>query len=76
MKLTFDWNNELRDDGKHFGSTFLKHVENALNSQESVWILLFADTFKENRQIMMVVERHDINFPLDLVLKRMLDGDW
>ena len=47
--LTLDGNDKLRDDGKHLSSTLLKHVEYTLYSEESVWVLLFSDTFEEDR---------------------------
>lgn len=53
--LTFDWDDELWDDGEDFGSTFFEHVECALDGKESVWVLLLANTFKEDWQVVMVV---------------------
>lgn len=74
-RLTLDWDDELRDDWQNFWATFLKHVESALNREESVGLLFFADALKENGQIVMVVELHNVNFPKDPVLWSMFNSD-
>jgi len=72
---SLDWDNELGDDGKHLGSTLLEHVEDTLDGEESVGVNLLAYTFEENGEVMMVIELGDIHFPVDLVLRSVLDGD-
>ena len=65
------WNN-----WKHLCSTLLKHVESSLDREESVWLLLFADSFKEDREVVMVVKGHDVDFPEEFVLWAVINGDW
>ena len=55
-QLTLDGDDELRDDGKDFGSALFEHVESSLDGEESVWFLLFTDSFKENGKVVMVVK--------------------
>ena len=74
-RLTFDGNDKLRNDWKYLSTTLLKHIEHSLHSEESVWVLLFSDAFEEDWEIMMVVELLDLNFPVDLVLRTVFDGD-
>ena len=71
--LTFDGDDELRDDWEHLGSSLLQHVENSLHCQESIWILLLSDSFKEDGQVMMVIELSDFDFPVNPVLRSMLN---
>ena len=47
VQSCFNWDNQLRNDWKDFSSTFLKHIEDTLNSKESIWIDLFSDTLEE-----------------------------
>ena len=54
-KLTFNWDDKLWDDWKYFGTSLFKHVENSLNSEESVWVLLFTNTFEENGKVMVII---------------------
>lgn len=65
----------MRNDGKHLSTTLLKHIKNSLNGEESVWVLLLSDTFEEDGKIMMVVKLLDLDFPVDLVLRSVLNGD-
>ena len=55
LNFTLDGDNQLRDDWKNFSATFLKHIENTLHSQESVWVLLFSDSLEEDGEIMMII---------------------
>ena len=73
--LTLNWNNQLRNHGQHFGTTFLEHVENALDGQEAVGILFFSDSLKENGEIVVIVKLHHVDLPLDFVLGSVLNGD-
>ena len=67
----------MRNDWKDFGTTFIKHVEDTLNSEESVWVDLFSDTLEEDWEVMMVIQLLNVNFPVDFVLWwSMFDGYW
>jgi hypothetical protein len=66
----------LRDDREDLGTTLLEHVEDSLNSEESIRVLLLTDTLEEDREVVMVVELLDFNLPVDTVLRSMLNGDW
>ena len=48
QRLTFNGNDKLRNDWKYLSTTLLKHIEHSLHSEESVWVLLFSDTFEED----------------------------
>ena len=76
IDLTLDRDDKLRDDWKNLSSALLEHVEYSLNCQESVWILLLSDTLEEDRQVMMIVKLLDFNFPVDLILRTVLNCDW
>ena len=56
QRLTFDGDDELGDDGENFAATPLEHVKDALDREKSVRSVLFADTFEEFWQVVMVVE--------------------
>ena len=73
--LTLNWNYELGDDWQNFWATFLKHIESALNREETVRLLFFANALKENGQVVMVVQLHNVNFPEDPVLWTVLNSD-
>ena len=73
--LTLDGDDELGDDGENLSTTLLKHVEDTLDGEESVWVLLLTDTLEENGEVMMVVELLDLNLPVDTVLRAVLNGD-
>ena len=47
--LTFDWNDELRNDWKDFCTTLFKHIKDSLYRKESVRFLLLTDSLKEDR---------------------------
>ena len=65
----------MGNNGKDLGSTLLEHIKDTLNGKESVGFDLLTDTFEENREVMMVVELSDIDFPVDLVLGSVIDSD-
>jgi hypothetical protein len=73
LSLTLDGDDELRNDWKNLCSSLLKHIKDSLDSEESVWILLLSDTLEEDWQVMMVVKLLNFNFPVDLVLRTMLN---
>ena len=52
-----------------------EQIEDTLYSEESVWVLLLTDAFKENWQVVMVIQRHDVNLPLNLVLRPVLNAN-
>jgi len=72
---SLDRDNELGNNGEHFGTALLEHVEDALHGEEAVGVLLLTDAFEEDGQVVMVVELHNVDLPLDFVLRAMLDGD-
>jgi hypothetical protein len=65
----------LRDDGENLGTALLEHVKDTLDGEESIWVLLFADTLEENRQVMVIIKLLDLNLPVDTVLGTVLNGD-
>jgi hypothetical protein len=75
-KLTLDRDNKLRNNREDLGTTFLKHITDTLDGQETVGVNLFTDSFEEDRKIMMVIELRNINFPVDLILGSVLNSDW
>jgi hypothetical protein len=66
----------LRNDWHDLGTSFLEHVKDSLDCEEPVGIHLFTDALKENWKIMMIVELLDFNFPVDFVLRTMLNCNW
>lgn len=74
--LTFDGDDQLGNHGQHLGTSLFEHVEYSLNSQESVWILLFSDALEEDGQVMVVVELLDFDFPVDFILGTVLNSNW
>ena len=66
-QLTLDGDDELRDDGEDLGISASKEVKDSLNSEESVWVLLLADTFHEDWEVVMIIELVHFNFPLNFV---------
>jgi hypothetical protein len=48
VQSCLDWDNKLWDDWQNFSSTFFKHIKNTLNSEESVRINFFSNTFEED----------------------------
>ena len=73
FSLTLDGDDQLRDHRKHFGTTFLKHVEGSLDREESVWVLLLADSLAEDGKIMVVVQLLDLNLPCNSLAAGVLD---
>jgi len=63
----------LGNDGQDFGTSLLKHVEDALYGKESVRLLLFTDAFEENGEIMMIIKLKYIDFPCNFVLRTVLN---
>jgi hypothetical protein len=74
--LTFDGDDELGNDWEHLGTSLLEHVEDSLHGQESVWVLLFSDALEEDGQVVVVVQLLDFHFPVDFVLRAMLNSNW
>ena len=75
MQLTLDGDNELGNNWENLGTTLLEHIEGSLHGEESVWVLLLTDALEEDGQVVMVVERHDVNLPEELVGGTVVDGD-
>jgi hypothetical protein len=65
----------LRDDGENLGTALLEHVKDTLDGEESIWVLLFADTLEENRQVMVIIKLLDLDLPVDTVLGTVLNGN-
>jgi len=75
VQCSLDGNDELWNDREDLGTALFKHVERALDRQESVWILLLANALEEDGEVVMVVEGHDVDLPEDLVRGAVLDGN-
>ena len=75
VQSSLNWDNQLRNDWENLGTTFLEHVEDTLDSKESIWINLLSDTLEENRKVMMVIQLLDVDFPVDFVLWSMFNGN-
>jgi hypothetical protein len=75
LKLTFDRDNQLGDDGKHLSSALFEHIERALDGQEAVRVGFLPDSFEEDWQVVMVVQLSDVHFPVDPVVTAVLNGD-
>ena len=75
MSLTFNGNDELRDDGENLSTTLLKHIKDTLNGEETVWVLLLTDSLEENGQVVVVVKLLNLNFPIYSVLRAVLNSD-
>ena len=65
----------MRNNWENLGSTLFEHVERSLDREESIRLLLFTDSFKEDWKVVMVVKGHDIDFPEEFVLRAMIDSD-
>ena len=65
----------MRDDWKDLCTTFLKHVKHSLHRKESVWVLLLTDSLKEDGEVVIVVEGHDVNLPEDSVLRAVVNAN-
>lgn len=55
LVLTFDWDDELRNDGQDFVTTVFEHVVDSLSGEEFEWMFRFTETIEEERQIVVVV---------------------
>ena len=75
VQSCLDRDNKLRDDGEDLSATVLEHIKDTLNCEETIRIHLFANTLKEDRQVVMIIKLLDLNLPLDLVLGAVLNGD-
>ena len=75
-KLTFDWDNELGYDWEHLCASLFEHVEYSLYCKEPVRVLLLANTFEEDGQVVMVVKLLNLYFPIDSVLWSVLNSNW
>lgn len=53
----------------------VKEIKDTLNSKESVWVLLLADSLHEDGKVMMVVKLANIDLPLDFVGRSVLNLD-
>ena len=73
---SLDWDNKLRNDGQDLGATGLKHIEDTLHGEEAVWVSLLSDTLEEDGQVVVVIELLDLDFPLDAVLRAVLNCNW
>jgi hypothetical protein len=73
--LTLNGDDELRDNRKDFSTTLLEHIENTLNSQETVWVLLLTDTLEEDGKVMVIVKLLDLNLPVDAVLGTVFNSN-
>lgn len=71
----FDWDNQLRNDGKDLCTTLFEHIRNTLDGEETVGVNLLADTFEEDGKVMMVVELRNIDLPVDLILGSVFNCD-
>ena len=77
IQSSFDWDDQLRNDWQHLCSTRFKHIKDSLNSQESIWVHFFSDSFKEDGKIVMEIKLLSVYFPVDLVLwTKVLNSDW
>jgi hypothetical protein len=75
VPLTFNGDDELRDDGEHFSTTLLEHIEDTLNGEETIWVLLLTDTLEENGQVVVVVKLLNLNFPIYSILRAVLNSN-
>ena len=75
-QLTFDGDDELWDNGEDLGVTTLEEVEDSLDSEESVRVLLLANSLHEDGQVVMIVKLGDFDFPGNFVGLTMLNLNW
>ena len=76
VQSSLNWNNQLGNNWQDLGSSLLKHIKNTLDGKESVWVHFLSNTLEKDWQVMMVVELLNFYFPVDFVLRSMLDGYW
>jgi len=55
IQSSFDRDDELRDHGQDLGAALLEHIKGSLDREEAVGFVLFADSFEENWEVVMVV---------------------
>lgn len=75
LKLTLDWDDQLRDNGQDLRATLLEHVEDTLNGEETVGVVLFTDTLEEDREVMMVVKLFNVDLPVNFVLGSVFNSN-
>jgi hypothetical protein len=63
---TFDWDDELREDGKEFVGAFFDKLIGSLARQEPVRLLSLTKSLKENRQMQVVVQVFRLHLPCKL----------
>ena len=63
------------DNWKHFCATLFKHIEDSLHGKEPIWVLLLTNSLKENGEVMMVIEGHDVDLPEDSVLRAVVNAN-
>ena len=68
IQSSFDWDNQLRNDWQHLSTTRFKHIKHSLNSQESIWVHFFSDSFKEDWKVVMEIKLLSVYFPVNLIL--------
>lgn len=68
IQCSFDGDDELRDHGQDLSAALLEHVKRALHGQETVGLVLFADSFEENWEVVVVVQLVNSYLPLHDVL--------
>ena len=71
-----DGDDQLGDDRQHLGASLVEHVEHALDGQESVGVDLLANALEENGEVVVVVQLLYVHFPVDFILRAVLDGHW
>ena len=58
----------MRDHGQDLGAALLEHIKGSLDREEAVGFVLFADSFEENWEVVMVVKLVNGHLPLHHVL--------
>jgi len=71
----FNWDDQLRNDRQHFGSSLLEHVANSLYREEPVRVNFLPNSFEEDGQVVVVVQLSYGYLPVDLVLNTVLHCD-
>jgi len=76
--FTLNWNDELRNHLADVSAAFFEHVKSALHSNVTIRVLLFAKAFKEDWQVVVIVELSDLGLPEEfatLMSMVELDGE-
>jgi hypothetical protein len=55
VESSLDWDNQLWDDWQYLGTSLVEHIEDTLDSKESVWINLFSNSLKEDWKVVMII---------------------